>query len=240
MENKQNSSTFIFHYRDVPQWLQQSPYAFHLLSGFARRARRTSGNVGWQGENIHLETRQFITGRLTVSRDLGLTEGQYREAYKKLEKNGLIKTIRTTNRYTIGMYCTDNVFNINPDEELPSKEPSKQPTPHQQTTTNNNGNNEKNVKSRLEKLQTYKNNYPITNPKSFSPSTEGETAALEAWNKLEPFNPFAFQTTYLWAYKKGLPPALFYQFTSKIQQDKFVENAGKVFRKKVKDYLKIK
>ncbi len=148
MGDNQNSSTFIFHYRELPQWLQQSPYAFHLLSEFARRARRTIGNVGWKGEDINLKTRQFITGRKTVSKDLGLTEGQYREAYKKLEKHGLIKTIQTTSKYTIGIYCADNVFNINPNEEVPSE----QPTSYQQTTTNNNDKNGNNVKSRLYKF----------------------------------------------------------------------------------------
>lgn len=139
MENKQNSSTYIFHYRDFPEWLKQSPVAFHLLAEFARRARRIAGEVSWQGENIQLKPREFITGRKTLSRDLGITEGQYRQAYRKLERAGLIKTIQATNRYTIGMYRTNNVFNINLNEELPTE----QPFINHQPTTNNNVNNEK-------------------------------------------------------------------------------------------------
>ena len=77
------------------------------------------------------------------------------------------------------------------------------------------------------------------NPKTFQPSTEGEVAALEAWNQLEHFNPMAFQVTYLTALHKGLPPDKFYQFTSEIKQDQTIKNAGAVFNQKVKDYLHI-
>jgi len=155
MENS-NRSTFIIHYRNISDLLRQSTVTFSLLAEFARRARRIAGDIGWNGENIHLEPREFITGRKTVSRDLGITEGQYRGAYQKLIKNGLIKTIRTTKRYTIGLYCADNIFNINPEEEQPIELPSEQPTGYQQTATNNNDKKENNVKARLEKLTIYK------------------------------------------------------------------------------------
>ncbi len=75
------------------------------------------------------------------------------------------------------------------------------------------------------------------NPKTFQPSTEGEVAALEAWDQLEHFNPMAFQVTYLTALYKGLPPDRFYQFVSEIKQDPSIKNAGAVFNQKVKDYL---
>lgn len=77
------------------------------------------------------------------------------------------------------------------------------------------------------------------NPKTFQPTTEGEVAALEAWDQLEHFNPMAFQVTYLTALHKGLPPDKFYQFTSEIKQDPTIKNAGAVFNQKVKDYLGI-
>jgi len=75
------------------------------------------------------------------------------------------------------------------------------------------------------------------NPKTFEASTEGEVAALEAWDQLEHFNPMAFQVTYLTALHKGLPPDKFYQFMSEIKQDPTINNAGAVFNQKVKDYL---
>lgn len=233
-----NKSTFILHYRDLPEWLEQSPLAFHLLAEFARRARRIAGDVGWNGENIHLEPLEFITGRLSVSRELGLSEGEYRGAYKKLEKYGLIQTIRTTKRYTIAKYCANNVFSINPKEDLPSKSPSQIPSSDPIVTTNNNDKNVNNVKSRLDTKEdgTFKP-FIITNPKDFSPTNEGETVALEIWKKLDPLNPLAFQSTYLWAYKKGLPPHLFYQFASEIQQDPTILKKGAVFRKKTEDFL---
>lgn len=75
------------------------------------------------------------------------------------------------------------------------------------------------------------------NPKTFEASTEGEVAALEAWDQLEHFNPMAFQTTYLTALHKGLPPDKFYQFVSEIKQDLTIEKPGAVFNSKVHTYF---
>lgn len=80
----------------------------------------------------------------------------------------------------------------------------------------------------------------MINPKSFTPSNEGETAALQVSEELEPHNPLAFKTTYLRAYKRGLPPSMFYEFASEIKQDSTIKSPGAVFNKKVEDYLKSK
>lgn len=81
------------------------------------------------------------------------------------------------------------------------------------------------------------NDYKVLNPKNFIPSNEGEAAAYEAWNQLEHTNPFSFTTTYYAAYKKGLPPSLFYQFSSEIKQDESIKNKGAVFNSKVVGYF---
>jgi len=75
------------------------------------------------------------------------------------------------------------------------------------------------------------------NPKTFQPSNEGELAALDAWDKLEHYNPMAFKLTYLTALYKGLPPDKFYQFVSEIKQDPTVEKPGAVFNSKVQAYF---
>lgn len=77
----------------------------------------------------------------------------------------------------------------------------------------------------------------LINPKDFIPETKGESAALDTWNKLEPYNPLAFKTTYLKAYRDGLPADKFYEFSSEIKQDSNVKKPGAVFNKKVDDYL---
>lgn len=77
----------------------------------------------------------------------------------------------------------------------------------------------------------------FTNPKTFQSTSEGEVAAWQTWNKLEPNNPMAFQVTYLTALNKGLPPSMFYQFASEIKQDDTIRNPGAVFNDKVRDYL---
>lgn len=77
----------------------------------------------------------------------------------------------------------------------------------------------------------------ITNPRTFKPNNNEEHAALEAWKRLEPKNPFAFQTTYLKAVKLGVPPDKILQFTSEIEQDPNIRNRGAVFNKKVDEYI---
>lgn len=78
------------------------------------------------------------------------------------------------------------------------------------------------------------------NPKTFQPTTEGEVAALDAWDQLEHFNPMAFQVTYLTALNKGLPSDKFYQFVNEIKQDPTIEKPGAVFNSKVQAYLEEK
>jgi hypothetical protein len=80
----------------------------------------------------------------------------------------------------------------------------------------------------------------IFDPNSFSPSTNAESQALEAWKKLEPGNKAAFYTTYLRRAKQGLPSHLFGQFASEIEQDPTVENKGAVFNSKADEYFKKK
>ncbi|KKR33483.1 MAG: hypothetical protein UT63_C0016G0022 [Candidatus Gottesmanbacteria bacterium GW2011_GWC2_39_8] len=74
-------------------------------------------------------------------------------------------------------------------------------------------------------------------PKLYQVKNAEEAAAMEVWLKLEPNNKLAFHTTYLNAVRKGVPSAVMYQFCSEIRQDKSIENPGKVFQKKVRDYL---
>lgn len=82
------------------------------------------------------------------------------------------------------------------------------------------------------------NSLGIINPHGFTPSNEGEFIAYETWKRLEPNNPLAFSTTYYKAYKLKLPPQLFGQFASEIEQDSSIKNRGAVFNNKVQEYLK--
>ncbi len=73
--------------------------------------------------------------------------------------------------------------------------------------------------------------------KFFNPTNEGEVAANEAHIALEPDHPWALKLTYLRALEKGLPPNMFYQYVREIKQDPTIENKGKVFNAKVKEYF---
>jgi hypothetical protein len=88
-----------------------------------------------------------------------------------------------------------------------------------------------------EPIGSFKGNGISITTKEFVPRSEGELAAYTAWQKLEPYNTAALQTTYLEAYRRGLPSNLFFIFTSEIKQDSNIKNPGAVFNKKVKDYL---
>ena len=77
-------------------------------------------------------------------------------------------------------------------------------------------------------------------PSNFRPTNAEEVAVLAIFNKLEPENIKAFTTTYLAAYRRGLPWVLFYRFASEIKQDSSIKNPGAVFNKKVEDYFRNK
>ncbi len=96
---------------------------------------------------------------------------------------------------------------------------------------------EGNIEEEVADENPFKKNELTINPSDFKPQTSGEVAAWETWDKLEPYNKFAFHSTYLKAYKKGLPPEMFYTFTSEIKQDPSIKNPGAVFNKKVADYF---
>lgn len=77
---------------------------------------------------------------------------------------------------------------------------------------------------------------PKVNPQFFAPTNSTDYAALVAFNELEPDNPDSFGF-YIWAAKRGLPEAKFYEFASEIKNDKRIQNKGAVFVTKVKNYL---
>lgn len=144
-KDRAKERTYIQAYRDIPEWIKKDPIIFHLLSEFARRARREPGLATWHGEVIPLKTREFITGRRAVSKEIGITVRQYRTAYQKVTKRRLIVTIRATRRYTISKYLADEIFDINIKGNRPTDRPTEYPTDVPQTTTNNNDNNDKNI-----------------------------------------------------------------------------------------------
>ncbi len=145
MEGKTRKENFIFHFRDLPSWIRQDPIAFHLLAEYARRTSRTGGDIHWHEEIIHLEPGQFITGRIKTSEILGITEGQYRGAFKRLVKTGSIQTIKVTTHYTICLFRADGVFHIVLGDNSPANEPPASPSVNQPLTTNNTVNTVKTV-----------------------------------------------------------------------------------------------
>lgn len=92
-------------------------------------------------------------------------------------------------------------------------------------------------KENLADGDSYKENEDVPDPESYEINNNGEAEALRVWKVLEPNNPRAFYTTYLTAYKSGLPDAYFGTFLSEIEQDPSIKSPGAVFNKKVEDYF---
>jgi hypothetical protein len=81
--------------------------------------------------------------------------------------------------------------------------------------------------------------FELVNPKTFKPNNDGEVASVDIWRQLEPSNPMAFGTTYLKAYRLGVPVNVMRTFASEIRQSN-TQRPGAVFNTKVKDYLNLK
>ena len=77
----------------------------------------------------------------------------------------------------------------------------------------------------------------MIDPYTFSPKNEAEFALKEAWRRIEPSKPESF-AFYVFAYKRGFPAQMFFQFASEIEQDPQIKNKGAVFVTKVLDFLK--
>lgn len=92
--------------------LNQDPKALSLLYAIARRARRTPGVVWINNCSFYLEIGEALIGDI---KNIGLTEKEYREAKKRLERRGFA-AFRRANKGTIARLINQDVFDINPEE----------------------------------------------------------------------------------------------------------------------------
>ena len=77
--------------------------------------------VGYQ--EIHLESGQFVYGRMSASVELNFSERECRTCMKKLEKFGNL-TIKTTNRYSIVSICNWDTYQFTDTDERPADCPA--------------------------------------------------------------------------------------------------------------------
>ncbi len=120
--------------------LLQDSNAFSLLTMVALRAKRTGGI-----SLLDLKAGQALVGDLEK---LGMTEGQYRAAKKRLERLGLA-TFMGTRKGTIATLSNDMIFDINIDSDNDQEDDLTTTTPrtnNNQTTTNKNFNKIKKIK----------------------------------------------------------------------------------------------
>jgi hypothetical protein len=127
---------------DVVDLIARSPIAFALATTIALRAR-FHNNVS------RLTGLQQGEAFLGDYKRCGMTEGQYRQAKKLLEKHRFA-TFRTTNRGTIAKLMDTSLFdpcNVADYDPTYEQTTSKQRADNGQATTNKNGNNGKTVKN---------------------------------------------------------------------------------------------
>lgn len=139
-------ASFITVDRKILKWeWYQDVKVFHLFLYFLLRANWEDGR--WKG--IEVKRGQLITGRLKLSKDVGLSEMEIRTCLKKLKSTNEITT-KVTNKYTIITVCKYDVYqnkydasNQQINQQPNQQSTNNQPTTNQQLTTNKNTNNNK-------------------------------------------------------------------------------------------------
>jgi hypothetical protein len=133
--------------------LLKDKIAFMQLTQISYWAARKARIVIHNGVTVNLEANQAFIGNF---RDIGLTEGEYREAKKRLTLRKLA-TFKTTNKGTIATLINQDVFDINPEITTDSTTDKPQ-AGNGQTTTNKkyeefkkNFNNDKKITTILKK-----------------------------------------------------------------------------------------
>lgn len=128
----------LFRSPETYNLLEEDPKAYLLLSQIALRAKRTDG---FSAKNLEIGE-AFIGDHEKI----GLTQGEYRGAKKRLEKYGFA-SFRPTNKGTIAKLISSSIFDIN-EETKAGKKPNKQQSEDKQRTTNNKDKNDNNEKKR--------------------------------------------------------------------------------------------
>ena len=132
---------FITIYRKILDWewygdANTFRLFFHLLIKANHKEKK------WQG--VTISRGQILTGRETLSEELGISVSCIRTSLGKLKKTGEI-TIDTTNKYSVVTLVNYDYYQ-NIRAKVTSKTTGEQPTSDQQLTTNNNENNNNNEK----------------------------------------------------------------------------------------------
>lgn len=117
------------------EWYQDSKMV-HLFVHMLLKANHDK--KCWKG--IEVLPGQFISGRLKLSEETGISEQTIRTCIKRLKSTSEL-TIKTTNKYSVFTLKNWNFYQS--ENELTSKLTNNQPTTNQQLTTNKNDKNEK-------------------------------------------------------------------------------------------------
>lgn len=119
--------------KNAEELIKRRPTAFALLYLIASRAKRSNDS-----NFLDLEIGEALIGDF---KSYGVRSRQVYRSDLELLKSHQFLTIRTTNRGTIAKLIDTSIFDINPD----TNQPSPQPSINHQATTNKNDKNGKNI-----------------------------------------------------------------------------------------------
>ena len=124
---------------ESPIWQNHNLWRFWEWCLMKATFKPRVGKVGFQ--DVQLEPGQFIFGRLTASKETGLSEQTIRTSIDSLRSSQNL-TIKSTNKYSIISIVKWAEYQ----EEVTSKVTNKQPATNQQLTTDKKGKKDKKEK----------------------------------------------------------------------------------------------
>lgn len=172
--------TYIAVYRDILQSsVFDDPITFKVWMWCLLKASFKDRDYTINLQTIHILPGQFIAGRKTASKELRISEDQYRARIRTLVATQRI-TIKTTNKFSIITVINWAYYQVEA-KETPSKKPNKPPTNPQQTPTNNNDNKENNLlgETSSPQLEDNKNDMSFKNMRKYKEDGHWEENAID-------------------------------------------------------------
>jgi hypothetical protein len=128
-------SSFIALNRYIDRRILKDSKLLNLLIYISLRVKRSAETSSDVFLPISLKVGEFIIGRLSTVEHTDLSESEYKNRFIKLQGMGIIKVIKTTNKYTLGEWLENSFIDLNLEYEVDQQ--NNQQTSHQSTTNNN-------------------------------------------------------------------------------------------------------
>jgi hypothetical protein len=131
-------SSFIALNRYIDRRILKDSKLLNLLIYISLRVKRSFETNSDVFLPVSLKVGEFIIGRLSTVEYTDLSESEYKNRFIKLQRMGIIKVIKTTNKYTLCGWLKNSFIDLNLEYEI-DQQNNQQVS--DQSTTNNNTNN---------------------------------------------------------------------------------------------------